>query len=155
MPLFPRVLRDASFSQIAHPMWQKTLLPLLRDLAFRLISQLSHLLQAPFALDLDPCRGLSGSLCFFPCPPAEVPLQLDHSSRPRGEGRKPVGGPSPVSFSRRALQNPTNELALQTLIRFCERTVFDSMSSSETASVSISLYEKTQKNLQNFHKTRG
>ena len=73
---------------------------------------------------------------------------------PHGEGRKPVGDLSP-SFSHRALQNPTNELALQTLIHFCERTAFDSMSSNERASMSISLYEKTQENLQNFHKTRG
>ena len=73
---------------------------------------------------------------------------------PRGERRKPVGNLSP-SFSHRALQNPTNELALQTLIHFCERRAFDSMSSNERASMSISLHEKTQENLQNFHKTRG
>lgn len=89
--------------------------------------------------------------------PSEAPgtpgSQLDHSLKLRGEGKKPVGDLSP-SFSHRALQNPTNELALQTLIHFCERMAFDSMSFNERASMSISLNEKTHKSLQNFHKTR-
>ena len=80
--------------------------------------------------------------------------QLDHSLKACGEGRKPAGDISP-SPSHRALQNPTNGLALQMLIHFCERTVFGSVSSNKRASMSISLYEKTHKIFQNFHKTRG